>query len=91
MLEVGKIVRIMKNTSLGMDADFHNEIVYSSSPKYFQQARRYRIQVSAEILCSLKYSRFTAEAANVSKCKSTQRTSASTDFPRRLTQFLFKF
>ncbi|KAK2516352.1 hypothetical protein Q9966_015114 [Columba livia] len=43
-LEVGKIVRIMRNTSLGMDADFHNEIVYSSSPEYFQQARRYQIQ-----------------------------------------------
>jgi len=39
---------------------------------------------TTEILFSLKYSHFTAEAGNLCKCKSTKRTSASTNFSWRL-------
>jgi len=42
MLEEGKILQIMWNTSLRMNADFNIESVYSSSPKHFQRARMHQ-------------------------------------------------
>lgn len=78
MLEEAKIVQIMWNTSLRIDADFNIESVYGSSPKYFWQARMYQTWEAINN-GDFIYSHFTAEAGNLSKCKSTKRTSPSTD------------